>query len=131
MGIAEISSCLTLLSMKIQEEIERLKSKLDGIDSSELLLAIHQLIEDHSPRPDLVSEPKSTYEKRSDILGIALKLSPSDRADLAQRLLDSLDELEMETEWFDLAEKRLAEIENGEVETLSWATIRNAVSHGA
>ena len=51
MGIAEISSCLTLLSMKIQEEIERLKSKLDGIDSSELLLAIHQLIEDTPQGP--------------------------------------------------------------------------------
>ena len=117
--------------MKMKAEIERLKSELDLIDNAELLASIHQLIEVHKAKNNSVSEIDPTYEKRTNILSSALKLSPSERADLVQQLLDSLDQLDMEREWNDLAEKRLSELESGKVKSVSWESIRNAVTNGS
>ena len=50
----------------------------------------------------------------------ALKLSHHERARLARELLESLDEdSEVEQAWYDEAERRLLELEEGEVETFS------------
>lgn len=47
----------------------------------------------------------------------ALKLSPGERAALAQLLLASLDEdVEIEDAWADEVERRIAEVENGSVQ---------------
>lgn len=49
----------------------------------------------------------------------ALKLAPSDRAALAQRLLASLEEdFEIEEAWASEIERRIAEVESGAVKTV-------------
>ena len=49
----------------------------------------------------------------------ALKLTPSERAAFAQRLLESLDEdLEIQDEWAVEVERRIAEVETGAVQVI-------------
>ena len=66
-----------------------------------------------------------------NILNEAMNLRPSDRALLAQRLINSLniEDDDIEQQWLDLAKKRLKEIKSGAVKTLSWEEIKNAVKH--
>lgn len=61
------------------------------------------------------------------ILGTALTLPPDERAWLAEELIASLDEgqdAEIEAAWAAEIEKRIAEVESGEVETVSWEDAR-------
>jgi putative addiction module component (TIGR02574 family) len=66
-----------------------------------------------------------------NILNQAMSLRPSDRALLAQKLINSLsiEEDDIEQQWLELAEHRLKEIKNGSVKPISWKEIRNAVKH--
>lgn len=49
----------------------------------------------------------------------ALKLTPEERAALAQRLLASLEEdVEIEEAWAEEVERRIAEVENGSVQLI-------------
>ena len=55
---------------------------------------------------------------KDEIAAAALKLPPSDRADLASRLIDSLDEIretegDVEAAWVEEAERRYAEYRKG------------------
>lgn len=63
------------------------------------------------------------------ILEEALRLSDDERAELAARLLDSLGESpdEVERAWLAEAQRRFAEIERGEVQTLPWAEVHKRV----
>jgi len=56
-----------------------------------------------------------------------MNLNAESRAFLAQKLLDSLDRIELEDEWISLAEKRLSEIEDGRTQTISWNEIKGAL----
>ena len=62
------------------------------------------------------------------LLEAALKLTASERADLAALLLESLDEGAddgVEEAWIREAEKRNDEIESGAVETIPWEQVRS------
>jgi len=115
--------------MKSDQQIEKIKLYLDESGDEELIEAILGLVADH--RKSSVSEPKPHYSKRSELFAEMFQLDPSERAVLAQQLLESLDQQELEQEWFDLAERRSAELESGEVKPLSWKEIRDQVSHGS
>ena len=64
-----------------------------------------------------------------NILNQTMNLRPSDRAILAQKLINSLsiEEDDIEQQWLELAEKRFKELNNGGVKPISWKEIRNAV----
>lgn len=61
------------------------------------------------------------------ILGTALTLPPDDRARIAAALIASLDEGEdtdVKAAWAAEIERRIAEVESGEAETVSWEEAR-------
>jgi putative addiction module component (TIGR02574 family) len=61
------------------------------------------------------------------ILGTALALPPDERAWLAEELIASLDQGEDSTvasAWANEIERRIAEVESGEAETVSWEDTR-------
>lgn len=73
----------------------------------------------------------SFYEIEND----ALKLSVKDRASLARRLLESLDDLseaEIQELWMEESERRLNEMEQGEVSEIPtqevFQQVRNVIS---
>lgn len=62
-----------------------------------------------------------------DMLDGALRLPASDRAELAERLLESLDEgcdVDTQEAWSDEIAQRLAELDSGAVKTIPWAEVR-------
>lgn len=62
----------------------------------------------------------------------ALRLSPEDRAKLAQKLLLSLDTLseeEAEQAWLIEADRRARELDRGEVQPISADKVRRKASH--
>lgn len=62
-----------------------------------------------------------------ELLKHALTLSDEERADLASSLIDSLDptvDADSELVWQQEIARRLAEIESGRVETVSWEAVR-------
>jgi putative addiction module component (TIGR02574 family) len=64
------------------------------------------------------------------ILGTALALPPDERAWLAAELIASLDEgenAEIEAAWAAEIERRIAEVEAGEAETVSWEEARTRI----
>jgi putative addiction module component (TIGR02574 family) len=68
--------------------------------------------------------------KADFILKEALSMSPAERARLAHKLISSLDQPQGkndDAEWIELARKRLAEFERGNVETVSWKTVKQKV----
>lgn len=61
------------------------------------------------------------------ILGTALALPPDERAWLAEELVASLDrhrDPDVEAAWAREIERRIAEVESGEAETVSWEDAR-------
>ncbi len=68
--------------------------------------------------------------KLETVLSEALTLSPSQRAMLARSLISSIDappEEGVEEAWLALARKRLAELDSGEVEPVSWESIKDSI----
>lgn len=65
-----------------------------------------------------------------NILEKALDLDINTRASLIQKLIDSLDDGTLESEWMNLAEKRLSELRNGRVKSISWDSIKSRVEEG-
>jgi putative addiction module component (TIGR02574 family) len=63
------------------------------------------------------------------LLDEAMLLSEQDRAELALRLLDSVGEPadQVERAWIEEAKRRLAAIERGEVQTISWSEARERI----
>lgn len=65
-------------------------------------------------------------DKMQAILEQALKLSPTERTDVAEQLLASLDEApdtDVEHAWQEEIQKRLHQIEHGEVELMNSDTV--------
>ena len=61
------------------------------------------------------------------ILGTALALPPDERAWLAEELVASLNQgkdSDVESAWASEIERRIAEVESGEAETVSWEEAR-------
>lgn len=64
------------------------------------------------------------------ILDTALALSANERAWLASELIASLDEVkdsDVEAAWATEIERRIAEVESGEAETISWEEARTRI----
>jgi putative addiction module component (TIGR02574 family) len=62
-----------------------------------------------------------------DLLEEALALEPGERADLAATLVGSLDspgDSEIEEAWAREVERRVADVEEGKVETIPWSQAR-------
>jgi len=68
--------------------------------------------------------------KLEAVLTQALALSPSQRAQLARSLISSIEgppEEGAEAAWLDLARKRLAELDSGEIEPVTWDSIKQRI----
>lgn len=68
--------------------------------------------------------------KSDFLLHEALSMNPNERARMAHCLINSLDhppDEDVEEQWIKLAEKRLAELENGVVKPVSWEEIKRKV----
>lgn len=71
--------------------------------------------------------------KTQVIVEQALKLSPTERADVAEQLLASLDEAldsDVEKAWQEEVQQRLQQIERGEVKTIPWEEVQRRLRHG-
>jgi hypothetical protein len=64
-----------------------------------------------------------------NIINKALNLRPSDRAILAQKLINSLtpSEDEVEQEWLDIVNKRDIEIKEGKESLVNWGKIKDKI----
>jgi putative addiction module component (TIGR02574 family) len=64
-----------------------------------------------------------------NIINKALNLRPSDRAILAQKLINSLtpSEDEVEQEWLDIVNKRDVEIKEGKESLVNWEKIKDKI----
>lgn len=70
------------------------------------------------------------HTKSEFILNEALSMSPAERARIAHYLIHSLEEPSdenVDVEWIQLAQKRLAELEDGSVQAASWEEIKKKV----
>jgi putative addiction module component (TIGR02574 family) len=67
-----------------------------------------------------------------EVVRQALSLDETDRAEVAARLLDSLEETDSETEdaWVAELERRGAELEAGAVQGVSWEDLRERLMRG-
>lgn len=72
-------------------------------------------------------------EKSQIVLEEALKLTANERAEVAEQLIASLDEApdtDVEQAWQEEIQKRLAQIERGEVTTITWEEVKKRLRHG-
>ncbi|MDE3040079.1 MAG: addiction module protein [Nitrospirota bacterium] len=72
-------------------------------------------------------------DKTQAIVEQALKLSPTERADVAEQLLASLDEAldsDVEKAWQEEVQRRLQQVERGEVNTIPWEEVQRRLRHG-
>jgi putative addiction module component (TIGR02574 family) len=72
-------------------------------------------------------------DKTQAILEQALKLSPTERAYMAEQLIASLDEvadIEVEKAWQEEIQKRIQQVESGEVKTIPWEEVQRQLRHG-
>ena len=73
-----------------------------------------------------------TYKSQA-IVEQSLKLSPTERAEVAEKLIVSLDEVpdaDVEQAWQEEIQKRLQQIERGEVKTIPWEEVQKRLQHG-
>ena len=66
----------------------------------------------------------------NELLAEALRLSPSERGELAARLIESLDpttEEDVEAAWSAEIQKRLEELQTGQVQPLPWSEARRRI----
>jgi putative addiction module component (TIGR02574 family) len=72
-------------------------------------------------------------DKSQAIVEQALKLSPTERAEVAEKLIGSLDEVpdtDVEQAWQEEIQKRLQQIDRGEVKTIPWEEVQRRLRHG-
>lgn len=65
-----------------------------------------------------------------EVVRQALALDEQDRAEVAARLLDSLEQDEEEDAWEAELERRAAEMESGAVQGISWEDLRERLRRG-
>jgi putative addiction module component (TIGR02574 family) len=71
-------------------------------------------------------------DKSQAIVEQALKLSPTERAEVAEKLIVSLDEVpdtDVEQAWQEEIQKRLQQIDCGEVKTIPWEEVQRRLRH--
>jgi putative addiction module component (TIGR02574 family) len=72
-------------------------------------------------------------DKSQVVLEEALKLTASERAEVAEQLIASLDEApdtDVEQAWQEEVQRRLQQIERGEVKTIPWEEVQRQLRHG-
>ena len=72
-------------------------------------------------------------EKSQVVLEDALKLTTNERAEVAEQLIASLDEAsdtDVEQAWQEEVQRRLQQIERGEVKTIPWEVVQRRLRHG-
>ncbi|MDP3089110.1 MAG: addiction module protein [Nitrospira sp.] len=72
-------------------------------------------------------------DKSQAIVEQALKLSPTERAEVAEKLIVSLDEvpdIDVEQAWQEEIQQRLQQIERGEAKTIPWEEVQRRLRHG-
>jgi putative addiction module component (TIGR02574 family) len=71
-------------------------------------------------------------QKSQVVLAEALKLPSNERAEVAERLIASLDEAPdtgVEQAWQEEVQRRLGQIERGEVNTIPWEEVQRRLRH--
>jgi putative addiction module component (TIGR02574 family) len=72
-------------------------------------------------------------DKSKVVLEEALKLTANERAEVAEQLIASLDEVadaDVEQAWQEEVQRRLEQIERGEVKTIPWEEVQRRLRHG-
>jgi len=72
-------------------------------------------------------------DKTQTILEQAMKLSPNERAEVAEELIASLDEItdvDVEKAWQEEIQRRIQQIDSGEVKTIPWEVVQRQMRHG-
>ena len=72
-------------------------------------------------------------DKSQVVLEEALKLTTNERAEVAEQLIASLDEAsdtDVEQAWQEEVQRRLQQIERGEVKTIPWEVVQRRLRHG-
>ena len=72
-------------------------------------------------------------QKSQILLEAALKLTANERAEVAEQLIASLDEVpdtDVEQAWQEEVQRRLGQIERGEVKTIPWEEVQRRLRHG-
>jgi putative addiction module component (TIGR02574 family) len=72
-------------------------------------------------------------DKSKVVLEEALKLTANERAEVAERLIASLDEVpdaDVEQAWQEEVQRRLQQIDRGEVRTIPWEEVQRQLRHG-
>ncbi|MBM4125845.1 MAG: addiction module protein [Nitrospira sp.] len=72
-------------------------------------------------------------QKSQVVLEEALKLSATERAEVAEQLISSLDEIpdaDVEQAWQEEVQRRLRQVERGEVKTIPWEEVQRRLRHG-
>jgi putative addiction module component (TIGR02574 family) len=72
-------------------------------------------------------------DKSKVVLEEALKLTANERAEVAERLIASLDEVpdaDVEQAWQEEVQRRLQQIDRGEVKTIPWEEVQRQLRHG-
>jgi putative addiction module component (TIGR02574 family) len=72
-------------------------------------------------------------QKSQVLLEEALKLTAYERAEVAEQLIASLDEVPdtgVEQAWQEEVQRRLGQIERGEVKTIPWEEVQRRLRHG-
>ena len=72
-------------------------------------------------------------QKSQVLLEEALKLTANERAEVAEQLIASLDEgpdTDVEQAWQKEVQRRIGQIERGEVKTIPWEEVQKRLRHG-
>ena len=72
-------------------------------------------------------------QKSQVVLEEALKLSPNERAEVAEQLIASLEEAAdtaVEQAWQQEVQRRLQQVERGEVKTIPWEEVHRRLRYG-
>jgi putative addiction module component (TIGR02574 family) len=72
-------------------------------------------------------------QKSQVVLEEALKLSPDERAEVAEQLIASLEEapdIDVEQAWQEEVQRRIQQIERGEVKTIPWEEVQRRLRYG-
>ena len=72
-------------------------------------------------------------QKSQVVLEEALKLSPNERAEVAEQLIASLEEAPdtaVEQAWQQEVQRRLQQVERGEMKTIPWEEVQRRLRYG-
>lgn len=72
-------------------------------------------------------------QKSQVVLEEALKLSPNERAEVVEQLIASLEEApetDVEQAWQEEVQRRLQQVERGEVKTIPWEEVQQRLRYG-